>query len=190
MAKTAEDKHSLKFTVTAAMFTALTFVATYIIKLPTPTMGYIHIGDCFVILSGIFLGPAVGALAAGLGSALSDLIGGYTLFVPGTFVIKALMAAVAAWIFKALKKHTFAATLAAGIGAEAVMVAGYFGYNILITGFSGNADVSLAAAAAASAAEIPFNLVQGTVGIVLAIVLQPLVHRILQKTLSGVRFAA
>jgi len=139
---------------------------------------------------GIFLGPAFGALAGGLGSALSDLVGGYSLFVPGTFVIKALMALVAALLFRALKKRPVAAVLISGIAAEAIMVTGYFGYNILLTSLSGNADVSLAAAAASSAAEIPFNLVQGSIGIVLAIVLQPLVHRILQKTLSGVRFAA
>lgn len=183
-------KQDTAFLVTAAMFTALTFVATYIIRFPTPTMGYVNVGDCFVILSGIFLGPAFGALAGGLGSALSDLVGGYSLFVPGTFVIKALMALVAALLFRALKKRPVAAVLVSGIASEAIMVTGYFGYNILLTSLSGNADVSLAAAAASSAAEIPFNLVQGSIGIVLAIVLQPLVHRILQKTLSGVRFAA
>ena len=36
----------------AALFAALTCVATMIIKVPTPTMGYIHPGDSIVLLSG------------------------------------------------------------------------------------------------------------------------------------------
>ena len=63
--------------ILSALMAALTCVGTMIIKVPTPTMGYIHPGDGFVLLSGLLLGPLWGALAAGLGSALSDLIGGY-----------------------------------------------------------------------------------------------------------------
>ena len=49
-----------------ALFAALTCVATMIIKLPTPTMGYIHPGDAIVLLSGLLLGPWYGSFAAGL----------------------------------------------------------------------------------------------------------------------------
>ena len=46
---------SLKKLVMAALFAALSCVATYIIKIPTPgTGGYIHPGDAIVILSGVF----------------------------------------------------------------------------------------------------------------------------------------
>src|SRR5574344_1143290 len=76
-----------KITITA-LFAALTFVATMVIKIPTPgTSGYIHPGDALVILSGVFLGPVYGFLAAGLGSMLSDLLGGYFLYAPVTFLI-------------------------------------------------------------------------------------------------------
>ena len=60
----------------AALFAALTCVATMIIKVPTPTMGYIHPGDSIVLLSGFLLGPLYGGLAAGIGSMFSDLFGG------------------------------------------------------------------------------------------------------------------
>ena len=64
--------------VLTALFAALTCVATMIIRIPTPgTGGYIHPGDALVILSGIILGPLYGFLAAGLGSCLSDFLGGY-----------------------------------------------------------------------------------------------------------------
>ena len=79
---------NLKKMITAALFTALACVATMSIRIPTPgTNGYIHPGDAIVILSGVMLGPAWGLLAAGIGSAMADLIGGYVLYVPITFVI-------------------------------------------------------------------------------------------------------
>ena len=78
--------------VLAALLAALTAVATMIIRIPTPTQGYIHLGDGMVLICGILLGPGLGALAAGIGSMMADLIGGYMAWVPGTFAIKALTA--------------------------------------------------------------------------------------------------
>lgn len=63
--------------VLAALLAALTAVATMIIRIPTPTQGYIHLGDGMVLICGILLGPGLGALAAGIGSMMADLIGGY-----------------------------------------------------------------------------------------------------------------
>ncbi|MBR5765838.1 MAG: ECF transporter S component, partial [Lachnospiraceae bacterium] len=78
--------------VRSAMFAALTFIATYIIKIPTPgTGGYIHPGDAFVILSGVILGPVYGAAAAGIGSALADILGGYFYYAPITLLIKGVI---------------------------------------------------------------------------------------------------
>ena len=42
-----------KTLVIAALMAALTCMATMIIQLPTPTFGYIHLGDTFVILCGM-----------------------------------------------------------------------------------------------------------------------------------------
>ena len=80
---------TLKKLVMAALFAALACVATMSIKIPTPgTSGYIHPGDAIVILAGVVLGPAWGFLAGGIGSAMADLLGGYFVYVPITFVIK------------------------------------------------------------------------------------------------------
>ena len=85
--------------VLAALLAALTAVATMIIRIPTPTQGYIHLGDGMVLICGILLGPGLGALAAGIGSMMADLIGGYMAWVPGTFVIKALTALLGGWLY-------------------------------------------------------------------------------------------
>ena len=87
--------------VLAALFAALTYVATNIIRVPIPaTDGYINLGDCVVLLGAFLLGPVYGAAAGGIGSALADIISGYAVFAPGTFVIKALIAVIAAAILR------------------------------------------------------------------------------------------
>ena len=88
--------------VYAALFAALTCVMTMIVKIPVPaTGGYVNLGDCVVLLAGWVLGPMYGGAAAGLGSMLADLVSGYPLYAPGTFVIKACMAVCAWAVFRA-----------------------------------------------------------------------------------------
>ena len=73
---------------------ALVFVMTYLPKVPVPvTGGYVHLGDGMVFLAAMLLGP-VGVAAAAVGSALSDLVGGYMTYLLPTFVIKGAMALV------------------------------------------------------------------------------------------------
>jgi uncharacterized membrane protein len=172
--------------VMTAMFAALTLLATFIIKIQTPTFGYIHLGDAFVLLSGFFLGPFLGGLAAGIGSALSDLLGGYAIWVPGTFAIKYFTAFVAAFVFGALtkkgtrKNFRVPGIVLSGVIGEIVMVAGYFFYNVVIIGATegGFGAAGVGAAFSASLAEVPFNIVQGVVGIVLATILEPVFAKI------------
>ena len=91
-----KENKKLKKIVIAALLAALTFVATSIIKVPTiGTNGYVNIGDVVVLIAAWYLGGLYGALAAGIGSALADLLAGYGTYVPGTFGIKFVMALVA-----------------------------------------------------------------------------------------------
>ena len=104
--------NNLKKLILAALFAALSCVATMSIRIPTPgTGGYIHPGDAIVILSGVILGPVWGFFAGGIGSALSDLIGGYFVYVPITFVIKGLVALVAGHLYQKSAKLRRAVTL-------------------------------------------------------------------------------
>jgi len=48
----------------ASMPAALTYEATMVIKIPSPLNGYIHPGDCIVLLSGWLLSPIYGFIAA------------------------------------------------------------------------------------------------------------------------------
>lgn len=158
--------------VLAALLAAFTTVATMIIKIPTPTMGYIHLGDGLVLLCGILLGPGLGAAAAGIGSMFADIFSGYAAWAPATLVIKAATAFVGGWVFHKLHA-TFSTplrTVLAGIPAEAVMVFGYYVYEVGLAMAGGSA---LGAAAAATAAGVPFNMVQGAAGVIVSAVLLP-----------------
>ncbi|MGI6028184.1 MAG: ECF transporter S component [Candidatus Heteroscillospira sp.] len=143
----------------ASMFAALCCVATMAIQIPSPMNGYVHLGDCFVLLSGFLLGPVYGTAAAGIGSMLADILSGYAHYAPGTLVIKAACALIAALIYNAGRRSTVSAVLG-GIAAEIVMVLGYFGYASLLLGKGVGA-----------AASIPGNVVQGVFGIISGVVL-------------------
>ena len=133
--------------VLAALLAALTAVATMIIRIPTPTQGYIHLGDGMVLICGILLGPGLGALAAGIGSMMADLIGGYMAWVPGTFAIKALTALLGGWLYHRMAgkgMNTITRVVLCGIPAEIIVVLG-----------------------------VPMNIVQGIAGIIVGAVLLP-----------------
>ena len=55
------------------MFAALSCAATMVIQIPIAT-GYLNLGDSLCLLAGWILGPWYGFAAAGLGSALADLL--------------------------------------------------------------------------------------------------------------------
>ncbi len=176
------QSYRTKIIILTALFAALTFVATSIIKIPTITQGYIHPGDGLVLLSGLLLGPLWGTIAAGVGSALSDILGGYFVYAPATFIIKALSALTAVLIFRALtKKETKGSILkviAAGIGGEAVMVFGYFVFEIFMIAIVNGTNLT-AGLAVAAAGIIP-NVIQGVVGIAISSLLYPVLHRLVK----------
>lgn len=151
--------------VLAALFAALTCVATMVIRIPIPgTGGYIHPGDAMVILSGVFMGPVYGAFAAGIGSAMSDLIGGYFIYVPITFVIKAAVGYFAGYAFLIVQqrgKRPILGVVLGGVIDAVIVVLGYFVCEIPMYGF-----------AAAAASMLP-NLVQGISGLAIALLLYP-----------------
>lgn len=160
-----KTRHNTKKLVMTALFAALVCAATMVIRIPTPgTNGYIHPGDALVILSGIFLGPVQGFLAAGIGSALADFLGGYLLYVPATLFIKGITAFCCGIAFRKLSqtaaKRT-AAVVAGGIIDMVLVAAGYLLYESVFYGM------------AAAAASVPSNLIQGLGGLVLAVVLYP-----------------
>lgn len=158
--------------ILSALMAALTCVATIVIQIPTHTGGYIHLGDGFVLLSGILLGPILGALSAGIGSMLADILTGYVQWAPATFIIKALAALLVGLIYKKIAKklslNTYISILLSGIASGLVVVLGYLAYNTLVLGI----------AFLAAIASIPTDTLQSVAGIVVACLLLPLLEKI------------
>ncbi len=166
MEKTASKT---KLMVLTALFAAMTCVATLSLHIPTPgTGGYIHPGDALVVLSGILLGPIYGGLAAGLGSCLSDLLSGYMIYVPITFIVKAVIAIVCYFVYhKLLAKvsSVIVKGIITGCFSTFLVAAGYCFFEYFIYG-------------AGAFASIPANLIQGLSGLVISTLLLPLFKQI------------
>lgn len=153
--------NTTKKVVLSSMFAALVCVATMIIKIPSPLKGYLNFGDCVVLLSGWLLPPAYGFLAAGTGSALADIFSGYIVYAPATFIIKGLMSITAFFVFKSVNKHAgkFISRIFSGILSELIMIFGYYIFEGFLYGF------------VSSLVNIPANLIQGTAGLIIGIIL-------------------
>ena len=150
--------------ILAALFAALTCVATSVIHVPIPaTNGYINLGDGMVLLGAFLLGPVYGAAAGGLGSMLADLLLGYAAYAPGTLIIKAGVALIAALIFNRFGRNAKGSTklismIVGAVLAEAFMVLGYFAYESTLLGYG-----------LAAAASIGPNCIQGLGGLVVSV---------------------
>jgi len=172
--------------VMASLFCALCCIGTMIHLPAGPTIGYVHLGDAFVLLSGILLGPLVGGLASGVGSALADLINGYAIWIPGTFVTKALCSMICGFLFYIIRKkeHSFSirklyvTLLFGGILSELVMIIGYFFYEVLLITLSSGSTATFVNASSAALVSVPFNIIQSVVAIILILVIVPILLRI------------
>ena len=157
------DKKIVKMVFTA-LFAAIICVVTMMIRIPSlGPSGYVNIGDSFVLLAAWLIGGPYGAIAAGLGSALADLLAGYATYVPGTAVIKFAMAFAAWLLYKFGKgksdKRKYVAYIASAVVAEVIMVAGYFVYESIFLGYGFGAAPAIISNAFQGGANILISVV-------------------------------
>ncbi|MBR5517197.1 MAG: ECF transporter S component [Firmicutes bacterium] len=165
----ARSEKTSKLVLTALML-CLVLLATFSIKIPAPfTQGYVHLGDTFIFVSVLLLGKKHGAIAAGFGSAMADVLGGFAMYAPWTLIIKFAMAFVMGLFVEISLKTKKKFSKVAGVPvvqivgmviAGVIMVAGYCFVDGL---FAGNL--------LAGALGIPFNTIQFVVGIALALII-------------------
>ena len=126
MPENAKTKARSKLRITAlcGIFAALVFTGTQL-RIPT-AIGYINLGDGVILIASYFIGPAA-FFPGAIGSALSDLIAGYPMYIAPTFFIKGLMGLVAALIMTKAHGQTASGLvirLIDCVAAELIMVAG------------------------------------------------------------------
>jgi len=101
------------------LFSALLVVATVVLRFPVPTFNlYFNLGEAIIYLTALLYGAVPGALIGGVGSALADIIGGYPVWAPITFIIKGLEGYI---VGNFSKKNNYLAVTLGGI----TMMAGY-----------------------------------------------------------------
>jgi uncharacterized membrane protein len=142
--------------VTAVM-TAIVFVLTRMVQVPTPAKGYIHLGDAAIFFSALAFGPWVGAVAGGLGTALADITSGYPQWAIFSFVIHGAQGWIVGWTGERWSgaKGLVLSTLVGCV----VVVVGYLGAGMLLSGVG------------AALGELPLNIIQVTAGAVVGVAL-------------------
>lgn len=154
------------------LMTALVFAATFIIRIPVPNTngGYIHPGDSMIYITAILLGWKYGAFAGGVGSALSDLAAGASVYILPTLIIKSIMGALAGVIASRKRNASGKVQPLSLRNMLSMVVSGLWmviGYYIAEAMMAGNMISPLTS--------IPANILQYVGGIIIAaIILIPL----------------
>lgn len=162
-----EEYNKMRFTIKltlTAIFAALVFAVTsQIPPIPIPaTSGYFNVGETIIYIAALLFGSSVGAISGGIGAMLGDVYLGFGVFAPGTLVIKGIEGAIVGILNLKLKKYipnpTICAIVSVIVGGLE-MIAGYFLYEQLVLGYP----------FALALAEVPFNIVQMLIGLIIAV---------------------
>jgi uncharacterized membrane protein len=140
--------------VTAVM-TAIVFVLTRMVQVPTPAKGYIHLGDAGVFFSAFAFGPWVGAVAGGLGTGLADVTSGFPQWAVFSLLIHGLQGWVVGWTSERWKG--VAGLVLSTVVGGVIVVAGYLGAGMILSGVG------------AALAEMPLNVIQVAGGAVVGV---------------------
>ena len=164
-AKTISTTEQVKSLTITAFGIALVYVFTWLIniRLPfAPNGGLIHLGNVPLFIFAIIFGKKTGAIAGGVGMGLFDLVSGWTLWAPFTFVIVGCMGFVMGLITE--KKKGYGWYVEAMAAACVIKIAGYYVAEGIIYGNWITPVTS-----------IPGNLLQiGVAAVIVLIVIVPL----------------
>lgn len=149
--------------IVSALLIALVFVATVFLNIKLPiggNGGLVHLGTGMLFIASILFGPKKGAIAGSLGMALFDLMSGWTVWAPGTFIARGLQGYIVGKIAWSNGKNgsSLALNILGMVVSIPVMLVVYYLYESIIFG---NWIVPLGS--------IPGNLIQNAVGAVIAI---------------------
>lgn len=120
-----------------ALLIALTLLATFFINIHLPIAangGLVHLGNVPLFIAAIVFGRRSGALAGAIGMGLFDLLSGWTLWAPFTFVIVGAMGFVIGLIFEKTSGHFVLWYFIAMLAALVLKVGGYYIAEAIIYG--------------------------------------------------------
>ncbi len=167
--QTAATKQSSKATSLAidGLFIALTCLVTAFINIRLPILangGLVHLGNVPLFIAAILFGKRTGLLAGAIGMGLFDVLSGWALWAPFTFIIVGLMGFTVGAISE--KHKTFRWNLLAITIACIIKIVGYYIAEGIIYGNW-----------IAPAASIPGNLVQVGIAAILVLPIIPTLRK-------------
>lgn len=179
-----KQKISTRRIVLAALMAALTVVGSAIrVTIPVDIGGNtaFHLGNIMCALSGLLLGPGLGGVAAGLGSAIYDMMNpAYISEAWLTFLMKGaygLVAGLAAWTGK--KHWGYVKAILASFSGALTYALLYLGKTyckaMIVQG------VTAQAALIAAGAKLPATIFNGAVAIIFAPILGIAIRKALEK---------
>jgi uncharacterized membrane protein len=152
----------------ATIFAALVATVTYFTAIPISgaSGGFFNLGESLIYVAALLFGPFAG-LIAGAGAIIADILVS-PAYVFATLIIKAVEGFLVGYLIKKLyrkiKSLTICAVIAILIGGLA-MVVGYFIYEAFVWSY------------ALALVNVPFNIVQMVVGLIIAV---PVMHTVLR----------
>ncbi|MGQ9474227.1 MAG: ECF transporter S component [Candidatus Caldatribacteriaceae bacterium] len=157
-------KEKVRFLVYSGIGIALVTVVTMMVQVPVPqTKGYINLGEAMILVLALLFGWKIGFVAGGFGSALADILGGYTHWAPFTLIIKGIEGLLVG-LGSGEKRWTTKILFC--ILGTVEMVGGYFFAEVFLYGRG------------AALAELPGNFLQAASGVIIAPLFVYLISRI------------
>lgn len=162
-----KTRNTTKTLVINALLIALTLVATMFINIRLPFMGnggLIHLGNVPLFIAAMVYGKKTGAIAGAFGMTMFDLISGWTLWAPFTFVIVGTMGYVIGVIVEKMQSKPILASVVAVVAALIIKVVGYYFTEVILYGNW----------------ILPFGSIPGNVMqvVIAAVIVLPLIQRI------------
>lgn len=150
----------------AGMMAAIAYLLTAFASIQIYTGGgYLNFGDAIIMFASVVLGPWWGALVGAIAGSLADLTVGGFYFIPFTIVAKGGEAIIVGLLHKYFpKKIKWLSFILGAIW----MIAVYFVSYVIMYGWG-------------SIINSAFDAIQGTVGVILAIMLTQIFYRIFPK---------
>ncbi|MDY5436183.1 ECF transporter S component [Peptostreptococcus porci] len=161
--KQSNTKFTTKDLVECALLTALIFVATRFINITLPISmkgGLIHLGTGMLFISSIVFGEKKGAISGAFGMAIFDILSGWAVWAPFTFVIRGIMGYMLGKISHINGKNgnSIVANIIAMLISTIWMIIGYYFTEVILYGNWITPFTSM-----------PGDLAQGIVGAIIAL---------------------
>lgn len=120
-----------------ALFIALTLVATMFINIRLPLMGnggLIHLGNVPLFIAALVYGKRTGFIAGAFGMGLFDVISGWAIWSPFTFVIVGTMGFLVGLISEKVPGNRILVNSLAVATALIIKVVGYYFAEVILYG--------------------------------------------------------